>query len=619
MHYLAYAAVLALLIGYAYGPSLKHLPRADDWWYYLNTIDTYTFGDTFSASYSYARTRTVMPGDESFYRPLFFALLAFKKDGVGPHFAWHQAMPLVLHGAFCFLVMLLLDRLRIEAQGLPERQGPSAGRLLNWMGIAIVYILPAFIAVNAALFDAVIWTHITGYLLFYVFTLLAVYLLVHDSRPDHHSRRVAGVAAGVLALAIAFLYEYGQFYALVLVPWALTWKRPRRDRFALAAALVTVPILYQGANAIDKHYHAPAVEDTKDMDFYVDSILEAGSPRTVASMYRFARYAGGVPFFSSSVPIGEKEERILVHELSIRRVVSESPAGWFGLGVLPLWVLVAAAGYARAVRRAMYRIPAVGGTLLALSGLYALGISLVRINPDAHLDLVLAGSSYYMYWPFALLLIVLGLGSFLFTSLSSKPMGKRVALAVLTGALGYLLVEGAASVFRLHELNTSLAESQSRSREIVTAVNSFFDDHPGARVAFDLAHSADVPDTWDLGVPLTTLLYRGREDNFNPTHVIRVGNGEVEASEYNQEPRAEGQPLVPHLVIASRNMNVYLYDGVYYGLLRFEGRFAPDRFDTYRYLASGRAVEEVVRRADDLVAQRDRDVAAGLLRDRYWH
>ena len=610
---IVYGFVLAALIALVYSPSLKHLPRADDWWYYLNTLETHTFVDTFLASHSYARTRTVMPGDESFYRPIHFAFLAYKKDAIGPYFAIHQAIPLVLHWIFCFIAMVLLDHVWRRVQTLREstwsRKIPRA----------LVYAIPAFIAVNVALVDAVIWTHITPYLIFYVLTLATILLTFRGSDPQRQAPWWLGFTVVLMLLVSAFTYEYGQFYAIVLAPTALTWNCDLRVRVAVTTAILCIPIVYQAANAIDKTFHSETVEDVEDMNFYADSVVQSFSPTTIRSVYRFARYAGGVPFFASTVPINEKEERILIQELSVRRALKESGFARMGLLALPVWIALSGFGYWAGIRARRLMVPALAGILLGLFGLYALGISLVRLNPDADLELILAGSSYYMYWPFTLLLVVLAGGLFLFIE-EERHRIAGLAGTVLAGLLViYFGLEGTASAVRLTGFNQTIADQQAYSRAIVHDVNRMLTAYPGATFCFDLANSIAIPDTWDIGVPLTTLLYRARENNFAPDYFIRIERDATFATPHESQAAPPSHPLVPHLIGVGRDVNVYLYDGRYYGLLRFEGRYAPESEASYLYLAEGDSVEEVLAQSADLVMRRKRDVEAGILRDRYWH
>ena len=96
------AAVLAGLfvaVALAYGPSLKHAPRADQWCFLVDTLDDHTFLDTFRHSYSYNRTRQVAPGDTDLFRPLLFALLSAEKAVFGGHLAGVQSVGIVLHCA----------------------------------------------------------------------------------------------------------------------------------------------------------------------------------------------------------------------------------------------------------------------------------------------------------------------------------------------------------------------------------------------------------------------------------------------------------------------------------------------------------------------------------------
>ncbi len=60
---LAFAVLLLAVLWVVYAPYLEHTPRADQWCFLVDTIDQHDFLDIFQHSYSYNRTRRVMPGD----------------------------------------------------------------------------------------------------------------------------------------------------------------------------------------------------------------------------------------------------------------------------------------------------------------------------------------------------------------------------------------------------------------------------------------------------------------------------------------------------------------------------------------------------------------------------
>src|SRR4051794_7386531 len=76
---LAFVAILGSLIAYAYAPSLRHAPRADQWCLLVDTRHHHNFTDLLRHCYSYNRTRGTCPGDTDLFRPILFGLLALEK------------------------------------------------------------------------------------------------------------------------------------------------------------------------------------------------------------------------------------------------------------------------------------------------------------------------------------------------------------------------------------------------------------------------------------------------------------------------------------------------------------------------------------------------------------
>ena len=160
--------VLAL-IAYAYGPSLRHGPRADQWTYLTETLGEYRFADVVAHTWSYSRTRMINPGDTQLYRPLLFVLLAVEKTLFGNDFLCWQATGVVLHSLVSLLLFLILRRIRALTVG-----ADAARSVVD----ALPLVLTIFFATNFAILEQVIWSHIAGYLVLTALILTSLWLLL---------------------------------------------------------------------------------------------------------------------------------------------------------------------------------------------------------------------------------------------------------------------------------------------------------------------------------------------------------------------------------------------------------------------------------------------------------
>ena len=208
-----FAAGLAVLVWLAYGPSVRHAPRADQWAFLVDTLDEPTFAGTLRASYSYNRTRTIAPGDTDLFRPVLFAVLAAEKAAFGFDLAGPQYVGIGLHYGVCLLLFAVLRRI--------------VGRC------PLTYTVTLFFALNPAVQELVVWTHLHGYLLFLLLLLGAVYLLL--AGVDGDAVRPAPLAgAWGLLLVASFTYEMGQFAAVLAGLYVAAAVAPRAGRLRAA-------------------------------------------------------------------------------------------------------------------------------------------------------------------------------------------------------------------------------------------------------------------------------------------------------------------------------------------------------------------------------------------------
>src|SRR3954449_4524578 len=86
-HHLLLIAILLAATAVTFAPSLRHVPRADQWAFLIDAMDAKGFWELASQTWSYNRTRLICPGDTDLYRPILFLLLAAEKEAFGSDFA----------------------------------------------------------------------------------------------------------------------------------------------------------------------------------------------------------------------------------------------------------------------------------------------------------------------------------------------------------------------------------------------------------------------------------------------------------------------------------------------------------------------------------------------------
>lgn len=294
----AFLAVLFALVWAAYGPALRHPPRADQWCYLADTLGEGAFAPLLRDTYSYNRTRRVAPGDTDLFRPVLFAVLAAEKAAFEGRLALHQGTGIVLHCAVC---ALLLVAVRAGAALVRAPGAPPAGDALSYAAVA-------FFALNPCVVELVIWAHLHGYLLFQVLLLGS---LACTFRYCAGGTRAALAGAWLLALMAAFTYELGQFYA-ALAGVACAARAGSRRRAALVLlAFAGIGGLYQAANRLDAARHRGSYEPER---LSGEILRRAFEPATATHAARFAVFTGVQPFVPGLVQASYSGDRVQVAE-----------------------------------------------------------------------------------------------------------------------------------------------------------------------------------------------------------------------------------------------------------------------------------------------------------------
>lgn len=542
---LSFAGVLLALLWVVYAPSLEHTPRADQWCYLVDTIDQHTFWDIFSHSYSYNRTRRIMPGDTDLYRPLLFAVLAAEKAFFAADFVASQAVGIFLHWGVTCVLLLLLRTILVFTTRTPETASPPQP---SWITQLLPYGVCLFFALNKSVQELVIWSHLHGYLVFLMLLLASLTLLLRYARRPVAWKSPLLWGSWILALLAAFTYELGQFYA-VLAGLFLAAVLPRgtgaRRRFALCSLFAAVMILYQGADQLDRRIHRG--------QFQPETIRarikeRAFTKATLEHSRRFVAYTVGQPFFPSLMEGALGGDRVVMGEATwtLGHFTNKSSTSTlvptfniaYGSGKqeqfvrLPL-VLIASLGTALLavglgllglVRLILERKWSCLGMLLLTLGLYGVYLAMtvlgrMNIRPGPH---CLSTNSYYGHMGLLLALAPI------FALWQAVGRSRAVALAQWALLLGMIALTcyNAPAVRRLNEF---VANDCKGCRDQIAALHEFIERHKNESdfsIGLDLA--ASDPVGWQYQFPIPTIVFK-RWFNPNPKYLVALRDGQVHA------------------------------------------------------------------------------------------
>lgn len=512
---LGFLAALYAFVALAYGPSLNHPPRADQWCFLADTERDHTFADTLRHSYSYNRTRRVAPGDTDLFRPVLFALLAAEKACFEGRLALSQGFGIVLHCVLCAQLLFLCRR---SGRLLQPETGSDSGD-------ALLYATVAFFALNPSVQELVIWSHLHGYLLFLILLLgSASCLFGFIERARQGEPAVGRLWAGwLLALAAAFTYELGQFYA-VLVGLLLATVGPCRivsaraaGRFVLFAGIV---VIYQAVNRIDMAAH----EGQYRPDNLEPVILaKAASRETVSHSARFGVYTAVQPFFPAQIQTSYGGQRLQIAESlwSAKWTVPATPSVAVSLAAFAVAVALGLAGlirYAREGRWLHVQLLLPLGLYLGYAAITVLGRMNLRPVPG-----VISSNSYYAY---PALLFALLTASVLWQAVGEWGGFLRKSLAAGLAALSLLGAD------HLHRSNVAIARAEREWSRPIRAVQRFIDAHrhePGFGIEIDYAGSDPIPQIH--GRRITQLLFAKWLSVPSPRYHLTLKDGKVVARE----------------------------------------------------------------------------------------
>lgn len=553
---------LLLIIGlllFLYLPSLNHVPRSDQWAFLIDTIDSHTIWETFKNSYSYSRTRAIVPSDSSLFRPLLFFILSFEKGLFGNHFPWIQAVGILLHLIVVLLLFIILNQLRVIFKiNVDSRKGST----FTILGILFI----SFFALNFSYIDIIIWSHLHGYLVFHIFTLLTFILILKyiSSLPSPgqntpSSKRWAILAfTWVFTLLGSFTYELGQFYAVLVGIFFLVLLKKTDLKHALFICLLffTIPVIYQGANILDMYIHKGLFEQDPSASMIIDEALKF---RTIEHSFRLLIFFIVHPFFPS----------LAKFSYSARTTITALNWDNFGLLALPSllvfvsWTFLVILGMRELRKKVSRELNYFFIMLLFLYlGYFAL-IVLGRVNMRPNLN-VISRNTYYHYFPVCYMIIFtfILIGRVLFNDRLNNNRFIRLAKYALFCSIPFVIYS---SVLKISDVNTEFSKLSATFVPAIVTIQDFLDKNPKSKISFSLDHSNGLAVT--QSIPFTTVLFRKSEDNKNPDYVVTVNNDSVNfipTNEYRSRYNLKANDdIAPTLVKVGYPNHIFVFNGIY--------------------------------------------------------
>ena len=481
-------------------------------------------------------------------------MLAAEKAAFGSDHARWQAVGIALHLVVVLLFLALAWKMARQQRG----PGDASGRLAPY-GLAV------FFALNLALVEMIVFTHINPYMLFVALELgamlLAFDLLTRaDLSPGGRAWRHAG--AWLLLLAGAFAYEIGQFFALAVAA-ALAWDACRRAGPGRAVRLLlaygSVLAIFQAADRIDRAIQ-PAGRAQVDYPNVLEGALSLGTARNAG---RYVLFTLAQPFVPSGIRMGPN----LGPDIRSRLVFSEPLEAWTAAGAfspsLALSLLTVCLLLARAAWGCLAaRGPTRGPLLLFLTlpaSLFALHLAatvLGRLNPRPG---SLGCNSYYAYLP--LLMLLVGLAAAL-----AVPCRSRWAARLDAGLFACLAALGAVMGAQVFGLNDRVKDQVRPFRVQNKLIAKLVRDHRQDR-SFGLGMEHEAVGKFlrhgSRGLPFPMVLYPGVVNADEPTHVLFFEGGKLRALPVEEHRRLRGKPLFPpiRLVRLDRDAAVFACKG----------------------------------------------------------
>jgi hypothetical protein len=540
--WLAGACALAIVavVLFAFWPALGHPPRGDQWPFLIDMIRQESCGDLIRHSYSYNRTRVILPGDEALFRPLLFVYLSLMQCIGGTHFELSQAVGIALHLGVTLLLFGLL-RLILRATTGNNRAATLAAAL------AALYF-----ATTPAIMEQVIWAHLHPYLLTVLCVLGAILvLLVAGARGTLTRVQIFSLVA--LGAVACFTFEVALFLPFTLAFFAIAGWMPgnnsARHRIALALIFSLPALAYFLANALDLQIHPM---ESGGRAGAIHLMLEAASWKSLGNFFRFLDFSIAYPYIAGK-PEAFTGTRLWVAEPTRLAAFASGTLLCIMAGLLFLG-LRATRFLGQSARRAVLLA---GGCALTWILAYAALVTIGRINPFSGDPAVMSTSSYHSYAPYLASMLLAGICIGCIVATARRKGVHPPRRWLVYAGVGLMLLAIGVRTGIVRSVNTQLAQIQSPLSSAVQAINETRARDPFATFRIS-PHVADRLEHFQ-GIPVLYVLFARSIDQCSGTY-------EILAEAPHVRHAGNDTPCYPVLVRPDSNYHYYYYRGEYYAM-----------------------------------------------------
>ncbi len=429
--WLAFAG-LALVIVVVYGPSLEHVARGDQVNYLAEMARRHGFAGTVLDSFDLNRTRSFAPGDTFMFRPLLYLMLGLEKYFFGYEFRLWQAAGILAHLFAVGALYAFLCRVR--------------GGIFALAGASFF----AFIPVNI---EAVIWHHISAYVIFAGCVLMALRHLYAPARKESDVRADHYAAIGWMAAAV-FLYEVGLWYMVAMA--VFFWRQGARRAGLIAAGVVVVYALLSGLDFAWRH--PDAVQEAQ--------VLSAclGGAALARHAFLLVKWFAASGFFLGGADLVSRSRMMVDPGVTAWTWPWGHMSGfhaWLGLGLIFILAVGSLAGRIGAeVRR--------NAALLGLALVMALGGVLMIAAGRISVQGVSQGIIVCLYYPYNFLILLVAAAG-----LAAGPGRKIFGY----GAAAAMILFSAVCAGEVYAVNERIARDHNPSRVFIHELGDFIRTH----------------------------------------------------------------------------------------------------------------------------------------------
>lgn len=565
------AAFLCAFIFFFYRDSLAHIHRGDQVVFLEDTMECQSLPETVRKNYSYCRSRLVSAGDVILFRPVLFVFLSLELALFEARRTtlW-QLTALIVHGAATILLFAVLLRLSRPW----DRAGLFAAR--PWKEYLLPFSLSAFFSINCSTLEQVIWSHLTGYVLFAVFLLSSFwFLLVLTQAPDDRPvlRRVALIGCWITTALAALTYELGAVYSLalaVLMPFVRPC--PGRTKIQVALMFFLIPFGYCAWDWLDwvqRQDYLEALEESLGSGQVVQvfgedksALFHGGlfSIHTLDCCWRYFNYALVQPYFPGAA--FELGHYVRYQEQSpadlYARLLRWDPMSLIGTIVFASWWVFSALGLLMVWKkraRIRWSLVCLAGTCCAAHmGLIVLGRMTARFETRGSL----ASGSYFPY----LTLLTFLIAVFPFFSLGLQILTPGCRLFSFSNLLPVLfLLKAAQHGIIIMAVNADQARQFKNDHDVIHSLSELVaakGNDGSYRFGVDYLHS----EATDLSrhIPIVTICFHRWIDQSDPIDVITFAGGVLQVRPFAEvRPKDVPPPYYPEFLTLDDH---YVYWGL---------------------------------------------------------